>query len=52
MSEVIHAYANSELKQVTFLTTRTSTGSKVDVFHHPRPQAQARAALTVALGPT
>ena len=33
MSEVIHAYANSELKQVTFLTTRTPTGSKVDVFH-------------------
>jgi hypothetical protein len=29
--------ANSELKQVTFLTTRTSTGSKVDVFHQSQP---------------
>ena len=28
---------NSELKQVTFLTTRTSTGSKVDVFHQSQP---------------
>ena len=28
---------NSELKQVTFLTTLTSTGSKVDVFHQSQP---------------
>ena len=41
MSEVIHAYANSELKQVTFLTTRTSTGSKVDVFHQSQPFTQS-----------
>ena len=41
MSEVIHAYANSELKQVTFLTTRTSTGSKVDVFHQSQPLTQS-----------
>ena len=27
----------SELKQVTFLTTQTSTGSKVDVFHQSQP---------------
>jgi hypothetical protein len=33
--------ANSELKQVTFLTTRTSTGSKVDVFHQSQPLTQS-----------
>jgi hypothetical protein len=32
---------NSELKQVTFLTTRTSTGSKVDVFHQSQPLTQS-----------
>jgi hypothetical protein len=31
----------SELKQVTFLTTRTSTGSKVDVFHQSQPLTQS-----------
>ena len=31
----------SELKQVTFLTTRTSTGSKVDVFHQSEPLTQS-----------
>ena len=31
----------SELKQVTFLTTRTSTGSKVDVFHQSQPFTQS-----------
>jgi hypothetical protein len=32
---------NSELKQVTFLTTRTSTGSKVNVFHQSQPLIQS-----------
>jgi hypothetical protein len=32
---------SSELKQVTFLTTRTSTGSKVDVFHQSQPLTQS-----------
>ena len=32
---------NSELKQVTFLTTRTSTESKVDVFHQSQPLTQS-----------
>jgi hypothetical protein len=32
---------NSELKQVTFLTTRTSTGSEVDVFHQSQPLTQS-----------
>jgi hypothetical protein len=32
---------NSEFKQVTFLTTRTSTGSKVDVFHQSQPLTQS-----------
>jgi hypothetical protein len=32
---------NSELKQVTFLTTPTSTGSKVDVFHQSQPLTQS-----------
>jgi hypothetical protein len=31
----------SELKQVTFLTTRTSTGSKIDVFHQSQPLTQS-----------
>ena len=31
----------SELKQVTFLTTRTSTGSKVDVFHQSQSLTQS-----------
>ena len=31
----------SELKQVTFLITRTSTGSKVDVFHQSQPLTQS-----------
>jgi hypothetical protein len=31
----------SELKQVTFLTTRMSTGSKVDVFHQSQPLTQS-----------
>jgi hypothetical protein len=35
------ACSNSELKQVTFLTTRTSTGSKVDVFHQSQPLTQS-----------
>ena len=35
-----HAHI-SELKQVTFLTTRTSTGSKVDVFHQSQPLTQS-----------
>ena len=34
-------WVNSELKQVTFLTTRTSTGSKVDVFHQSQPLTQS-----------
>ena len=34
-------FHNSELKQVTFLTTRTSTGSKVDVFHQSQPLTQS-----------
>ena len=29
------------LRQVTFLTTRTSTGSKVDVFHQSQPLTQS-----------
>ena len=33
--------ANSELKQVTFLTTQTSTGSKVDIFHQSQPLTQS-----------
>jgi hypothetical protein len=33
--------AISELKQVTFLTTRTSTGSKIDVFHQSQPLTQS-----------
>jgi hypothetical protein len=37
----IHPPDNSELKQVTFLTTRTSTGSKVDVFHQSQPLTQS-----------
>jgi hypothetical protein len=32
---------SSELKQVAFLTTRTSTGSKVDVFHQSQPLTQS-----------
>jgi hypothetical protein len=32
---------NSELKQVTFLTTRTSTGSKVDVLYQSQPLTQS-----------
>ena len=32
---------NSELKQVTFLTTQTSTGSKIDVFHQSQPLTQS-----------
>jgi hypothetical protein len=31
----------SELKQVTFLTARTLTGSKVDVFHQSQPLTQS-----------
>ena len=31
----------SELKQVTFLTTRTSNGSKFDVFHQSQPLTQS-----------
>jgi hypothetical protein len=31
----------SELKQVTFLTTRTLTGSKVDVFYQSQPLTQS-----------
>jgi hypothetical protein len=34
-------WQNSELKQVTFLTARTSTGSKVDVFHQSQPLTQS-----------
>ena len=34
-------FYNSELKQVAFLTTRTSTGSKVDVFHQSQPLTQS-----------
>jgi hypothetical protein len=34
-------YHISELKQVAFLTTRTSTGSKVDVFHQSQPLTQS-----------
>jgi hypothetical protein len=34
-------FSISELKQVTFLTTRTSTGSKVDVFHQSQPLTQS-----------
>ena len=37
----IHPPDNSELKQVTFLTTRTSTGSKDDVFHQSQPLTQS-----------
>jgi hypothetical protein len=32
---------SSELKQVTFLTTRTSTGSKIDVFHQSQHLIQS-----------
>ena len=35
------ALFNSELKQVTFLTTRTPTGSKVDVFHQSQSLTQS-----------
>ena len=35
------SFNNSELKQVTFLTTRTSTGSKVDVLHQSQPLTQS-----------
>jgi hypothetical protein len=38
---MIHKLVNSELKQVTFLTTRTSTESKVDVFHQSQPLTQS-----------
>ena len=45
ISILIHCDVNvhdiSELKQVTFLTTRTSTGSKVDVFHQSQPLTQS-----------
>jgi hypothetical protein len=39
--------AISELKQVTFLTTRTSTGSKIDVFHQSQPLTQSSAVRVV-----
>jgi hypothetical protein len=39
---IVRAYLNnSEFKQVTFLTTRTSTGSKVDVFRQSQPLTQS-----------
>ena len=36
-----HVTDISELKQVTFLTTRTSTGSKINVFHQSQPLTQS-----------
>jgi hypothetical protein len=41
LSSVGYVTDISELKQVTFLTTRTSTGSKVDVFHQSQPLIQS-----------